>query len=94
MYSTLKLCHVDMLAMEKFQMDAAGDLESGLDSFLQIFSSVDLLLVIRQFVEVFGATGPSILHKIGTLPENKWNLLADLFIFNESFPSMCPILKP
>jgi hypothetical protein len=65
MHSSFKLRHVDILSVKDFEVSVVGYSEGGLDSFLQILSSIAFLLAMGEFSEVVGATDSRILIVAG-----------------------------
>ena len=52
MDSPFKLRHVNMLSVKDFEVSTVRYPEGGLDSFLQILSSIAFLLALSEFSEV------------------------------------------
>lgn len=65
MHSSLKLRHINILSVKDFEVSAVGYPEGGLNSFLQILSSIAFLLAMGEFSEVVGATDSRILIVAG-----------------------------
>ena len=74
MDSPFKLRHVNMLSVKHFEVSTVRYPEGGLDSFLQILSSIAFLLALSEFSEVIGATDSRILMIAGGVHLRKRHL--------------------